>query len=653
MERKKNVTYFSEEFERGRRRRGRPARGALLDCFAEHFRGTELPDAWFRWGAGIDISTPTAKRREAFGALCRALRGHHGREERRVLLHPRLLTELIATSLLDPRDGPPPSVLSAAERPRGIWDEEVLHWYVREFLGYRIPRTPVCALHNPDREKFDFPHCAPFDFVRDMFYERVRDAIVFANRTGGKTTNVAVLNHLDMAFKRECEVASAGAVLDQASKVYRYFTTLHRHPELRKLLAKEPTQSKTFYNNGSMQEVLAGTIKKLNSPHPQKARIDEVELMEWDVLQEGLSMAVSKGNIAGQMCFLSTRKYDGGTFARLLEESTATGTRVYDWCIFEVLKRCDRDCKDDTEYGPCPIVDKCRGMAHNCPPDGFYQVEDWIGKARMISRDVLDAQWFNLKPSQEALVYGGYWDADVHYQPLIEGQSAGDWYPESEKAMVMGAIDFGSSPGHPFVYQKAWVDYADVYRAMEESDAGQSFDQLRFKLLFHVFYEYRSGAGTMAAHAAAIKASPQYQRGEVIFADPSAKQARIDLDQLYGVETWSAINAVEEGIDSVRAHLEVWHDYAEGGRAKSWYYILDGYLDIRGEEGLVGTHKEFELYRYAKGLDGHPNRRLPLKVHDHGMDCTRYLIQSAYEVVRSIAIPAYERVEQGGYWFAE
>lgn len=641
------INWFSDKFLQEVKEREKPEREALLDCFAYHFRGNDLYDDYFEWNGGV----PTKKaRRDKFRFLARVLRDKFPRAHRVKELHTKLLKELLENSVISPDGNRPPAQLSAMPKPPGIWDEEVLHWYLREFLGYNIPRTPVCTLHNPDKDKFDFQHCAPFDFIRDMFYERVRDSIVFANRTGGKTTNVAILNHLDMAFKRSCEVASAGAILDQASKVYRYFTQIHKHPDLRLLFKKEPTKSVTEYTNDSRLEVVTGSVKGLNSPHPQKARIDEVELMEWDTLQEGLSMSVSKGQIAGQMAFLSTRKWDGGTFARLLEESTKTGAHVFDWCIFETLKRCDRDCKDDPVHGQCPIVDKCKGMAHNCDPDGFYQIEDWIGKARMLSKDVLEAQWFNLKPSQEALVFGGYWDVEVHYMFLPEGESPGEWMPDSEKLMVMAAIDFGSSPGHPFVYQKAWVDYADVYRALEESEPGQPMDQIRFKLKFYVFYEYRSGSGTMAYHADKIKNSPQYRKGEVIFADPSAKQSRIDLDQLYGVETWSAINAVEEGIDSVRSHLEVWRDYAIGGTPKSWYYILDGYLDC-SEEGLIGTHKEFDRYRYAKGLDGKPNRRLPLKTDDHGMDTTRYIIQSAYEIIRSIAVPATEVIEQGGYWF--
>lgn len=518
----------------------------------------------------------------------------------------------------------------------GIRDEEVLWWYIWEFLGYKIPRVATCRLYNPDYEKADYPHVAPFDFIRDMFFEKVRNSIAFANRTGGKTQNVAILNHLDMAFKPECEVASAGSTLDQASKVYRYFTIFHREKCLQELLTKQPTKTMTLYKNGSMLEVVTGSVKGLNSPHPQKARIDEVELMEWDTLQQGLSMSVSKGKIQGQNCFLSTRKYDVGTFSRLLEESVVTGIKVYCWCIYDVLEKCTRECKADPEYGDCEIFEKCKGMAHHC--SGFYQVRDWIDKARLLNKDVLDAEWFCKKPSREILVYGEQWDRDVHMKPQ-------GFVPDIEHRIILSAIDFGSSPGHPFVYTKCFVDYSDIYRAMDAADDPDK--ELLFKLVFWLFYEYRSAKATMASHAEAIKGSPEYLPGEIIFADPSAKQSRIDLQELYKIDTFGAINSIEDGIDRVKNHLEVWTDYAEGGVKKSAFYIIDGYLDTKDD--LIGTDQEFERYKYPRQLDGKVVRRIPLKIWDHGMDTTRYIIETAYSVILDVIIPHEDAVE-GGFW---
>jgi len=532
-------------------------------------------------------------------------------------------------------------VLFEVLRKYGIKNEEVLHWYIKEFLGFDIPRVPVCQLHHPNHDKFDFPHCAPFDYIRDMFFETVRDTIAFANRTGGKTTNVAILNHLDMAFKENCEVASAGAILNQADKVYRYFLNFHRHPVLEGLYSKLPTKSETIYHNGSSLQVVTGSTKGFNSPHPHKARVDEVELIDWDILQEALSMPMSRSNIKAQITFLSTRKYDAGTFQRLLDNSPKMGIPIYCWCLWEILEKCTRECQGDLKYGDCPVWDKCKGMAHHS--DGYYKIDDWIQKARTLSKDVLEAQWFNQKPSQEQLVYGGLYNPDIHILPCPENGVPWNINIGSNNIIVLSAIDFGSSPGHPFVYQKAFVDYSDIFRAIDES--AEPSTELNYMLKFWIFYEYRSGAGTMAKHADKIKESPLYKPGEIIFADPSAKQARIDLEEIYGIETWSAINAVEEGIDRVRSHLAVYSVFDKGiEEKKSYYYIITGYFDCN--EDLIGTDQEFSKYKYSRYIDGRINRRQPIPIDDHGLDCTRYIIQSAYQIIAEIAIPPMEIIEQ-------
>ena len=165
-----------------------------------------------------------------------------------------------------------------------------------------------------------------------------------------------------------------------------------------------------------------------------------------------------------------------------------------------------------------------------------------------------------------------------------------------------------------------------------------------------MFYEYRSGPATLSTHTEKIKKSPHWTTNEIIFADPSAKQSRIDLESIYNIDTFSAINSVEDGIDLMRSHLEPWNDWEDGGKKKSYFYILDDYLDCKDED-LFGTHKEFGLYRYSKFQDGKVNKRQPIKMYDHGMDTARYVIASVRSVIEEIVIPSEEVIEQGGFWF--
>src|SRR4030042_175516 len=100
---------------------------------------------------------------------------------------------------------------------------------------YFIPRKRFCRMH-----------VSPFAFVCDMFFENVRNSIAFASRTGGKTLNISILNHLDMAFKPQCEITSAGSTITQAGKMYQYFTQFHsQNHYLNDLLFKDPTKSKS------------------------------------------------------------------------------------------------------------------------------------------------------------------------------------------------------------------------------------------------------------------------------------------------------------------------------------------------------------------------------------------------------------------------
>ncbi len=946
----------------------------------------------------------------------------------------------------------------------GIRYPDILHFYIRLFLGIYIPRKNFCRDHK-----------APFTFICDMFFEEVRNSIAFANRIGGKTTNMAILNHLDMAFKPGCEIASAGAIKEQAQKCYTYFVGFHnRNDYLAELIMphKPPTMKKTFYANGGFLEVITGTIAGFNSPHPHKVRIDEVELMAWDVLQEGLSMVMTteshatrkdimaqnvlscitggtlidvprdkrndpdgvplmelkkqfdnggelfaycfshranrftlkkikniwktktdkvykltykdgnkeyslkatedhlillkngeykqinelkkndslmcfnrklKGNyhyidlsekgehskyvpeyyyvygktsgiwpskrehihhkdfdsyndlpdnlqkliindhmeihancpstkkqlkengrILGQwvkdfwkngnpkeqekrrkilsengkqlwiddyekMCLASqkghteearikrsnslkgllagdknpmfgvsyedhpkgflngkhtkkaigkiraatiennllrgetklnsliekfdvvsmyqdqvlsvskitnitgytdtiikralqflgikirtkseqskaqwqfierddylsdrmrkaanirhhginnnnhevvsveyagiedvydievedhhnfvvaggivlhnsTRKSEAGTMQRLLEKATKEkrkvgGYKIYKWCIWEVLEKCDRECKDDEYYGTCGALEVCKGRAKTC--EGYFKIDDFIDKVTMLDRDTWEAQWECKRPSRELFVYGKYWNRDKHMikRPQKKEEKTDKHYVEDP--YYIGAIDFGSSPGHPFVYKEYLLDVEKFKKEVEESEYDE---MIRSKITFYVSYEYRSGGDTMEAHAEKIKASPNYSPYMPIFADPSAKQSRIDLEELYGVMTLEADNAVVDGIDKVRAHLQF-------AGNKAHFYMMNDYLDC-DEVELVGSDVEFAQYKFKRTQDGKVNQKEPMKMDDHGMDCDRYAVSSAIPYLREEFQPLWEE-STGGFW---
>jgi len=354
-------------------------------------------------------------------------------------------------------------------------------------------------------------------------------------------------------------------------------------------------------------------------------------------------MTISGELTGAQICLLSTRKSDTGTFARLLEEAHDRGLGIYAWCVLDVMEKCERKCQNDEKYGNCPIFKHCQGLAHDA--DGFYKVKDVIRKYKGMSDETFESQWLNRRPSREIVVYGREWEEWHHYiDPL----------PRQEAWIVLSGIDFGAGPGHPFVYSKFYADLSEMRAALLETAQEYMNTDIQSGILnkalitYYLFYEYRSTGATMADHAEKIRNSPDYEEGEIIFADPSAKQARIDLQSLYNVVTFPADNAVDDGVDLLRLHLRF--DKEQGWPAH--FYVFKNNEDWNNPE-LRSTVWEFGNYKYARLLDGRPNRRSPMQVNDHGMDVCRYVVKSAPPFILAYLLPQMDDVEQGGYWFEE
>lgn len=469
-----------------------------------------------------------------------------------------------------------------------VTDDELWE-FIDVAYSVKIPRKVVTEGHR-----------APFEFVADLFFERTKNALAFANRNGGKTKDVSILNHLDMLFKKKCEIASAGAVLDQASKCYRYFKEYSDTKWFARFCVqfKEKTgkdfllrsiQSMTEFGNKSTMEIITGSEKGLRSPHPNKARIDEVDLIPWDILQTGLSMAQSSDTVRGQNVFTSTRQLAKGSMQRMLETAAQKGIEVYEWDVWEIVEKCQRRCFNDPTHGTCPIYEYCKGKAHHC--DGFYKIDDFIDKVRLLDRAKFETEWENKRPGSQKLVY---WMFDINRHVLTPQKLsilAGVGCPQPTWSRVQ-AIDFGSSPGHPFVYLKVYM--------IPNVNA------------WLIGFEYVAEQKLLRDHANAIKSSPGYYPGELCYADWDA-QDRLEL-AAHGIRTDAAVKDMI-GIDLIgsllqgyppyfRPQLYVWHE-------------------------CTFTIGEFGSYQFPVRPDGKVDRTgLPEKVNDHTMDGVRYAIQS-------------------------
>ncbi len=530
---------------------------------------------------------------------------------------------------------------------KGIKYKEVLHFYIRCFLGFYIPRYSHCK-HKEE----NLSHTSPFEFISDMFFEKVVNAIAFANRTGGKTLSIAILNHLDMTFKKKCEVCTAGAVLKQATRSQEYLRDFHYQNDsflAKQLLDSDPTKWRIFYKNGSETEIITASYDGLNGPHPQKARIDEIELIKggWETLQQAFSMTLPKENILEQTVYSSTRKFGDAVMQRLLNKSddhnrdfppkiTPYLWKIYKWCIWETVEKCTRQCKDDSKYGSCPAYSKCKGKAHKVK-GGWYPIKGFISKVSTMDTDTWNTEWLNKKPTGSVFVYGDYWDKDFH---IIERENNKIALLEKEIYYV-GGIDFGTSPGHDWVFKGYILDVEKFKLEVEQQDDSEK--PIISKIKFYLDYEYRrSGKDTLEKHVKGVKVWEHYFNGIPIFADPAAARDRIELEAL-GVPTIEAVNAIGSGISLVKSHLQ-------NISGEAYYYILDGYYD-NDNPTLLSTDLEFDRYRYPKTKDGHVDKKIPFDKWNHGMDVDRYVIQSAIPYFREAFTIYWEEIVDGGFLF--
>jgi hypothetical protein len=273
-------------------------------------------------------------------------------------------------------------------------DKEALHDWIVACLGINIPTKKICP-----------EHCAPFDFIADVFFEEVSDVIAVANRNGGKTINFAIIDLLNSLVHNKCETATVGAIEEQAKKCYKYLQDFINHHEFVFEMVEDSLISETRFSNGSLVQILTGTINGVNSPHPNKNFLDEVDLMKWPVLQEAFSMAISTNGIKAQNILTSTRKYRTGPMSRLIAQADSLGFKTYIWCIRETVEAHDPEvCKNSVYAGDC------KGACDIS--EGFYSFDDVISKKAKLDADIWESQWLCLRPSVQGLVYPRFSDVD-------------------------------------------------------------------------------------------------------------------------------------------------------------------------------------------------------------------------------------------------
>ena len=429
-------------------------------------------------------------------------------------------------------------------------------------------------------------HDSVFSFVADAFFERFSLSILLANRNGGKTFAVALINALDAFFKPGNETASVAAIMPQTIRGYKHFLRFIQQPKIWSEVDNS-IQSHTAWKNGAITEILTGTISGVNSPHPHKANADEVELMKWDVLQEFFSMAKSdrEKGIKQRTILTSTRKYIYGSMQRLLD-SVNDGeirARVYTWNIFGVLEYYTLEdiepfkdiVKTDADGSKVSLYDLLLPYVEKT--DGFYSVDDAASKFTSMTLETWRTQWTNEKPSREGLIYFMF-DPDKHKQNTT-------WHKWNQHFCGQ---DFGTS--NPNVALLIEYDpVSEIYYVLAED------------------YSYRTAIST-ATEDTYIDWVNNYNvenwicdtRGAGQIMEMNRKFSEAGLDEIAEA---APVTRIEDGIELIRGLL------------------LEGRLIIDAERCPKLSKEIEQLYHYKEGTDQ------PEKVDDHGCDALRYPLE--------------------------
>ena len=333
-------------------------------------------------------------------------------------------------------------VYSSLQRVRPTTKQDLKN-YVKVFSGVDIPDKKICQEHNSPMDYLW--HSFSTDFASE---ERVNgDAIVWANRAGGKTKLAALATLLDCIFKPNCQIRILGGSGDQAGRMYEYLTGFLNNG-FEEFLLTPVRKRKCSFINGSGVEVLTQSATSVRGQHVQKLRCDEVELFDENVFAAAKFTTQSTAGLVAAMEMISTMHRPYGLMQKIVSSADQLGTPVFKWCLWEVIEKCtDRSCSQ------CRLWSDCQRKAKRAC--GYLKIDDCETTMRRASRASWEAEMLCKKPNMENVVFNEF-DPVRHVCQL-------DY---DANLAVYRALDFGFV--NPFVCLWIQVDEDGVVRVIDE-----------------------------------------------------------------------------------------------------------------------------------------------------------------------------------------
>ena len=378
---------------------------------------------------------------------------------------------------------------------------------------------------------------------------------------------------------------------------YDYFVKEVRRPEIIPEVDGLPIQKGTRFKNESRVEVLTATIGQASGPHEQVGTADELEQFDMDVWDHWSKTPHENHGIKAQMILASTRFSRYGPVTRIIEQ-LGPALAVYPFCIWDVMARCDYECKKlPAAAGPfagkkCPLYERetteadgsvtrtplCAGKAHNS--------QGHLSWDEVVSQFLISTQ-------------GSF----AVLQTLDEPGKEGLFFPECDSVRHRSAV-YQYVPGRP-----VYLGYDDGFGFPLALGAFQ----VREDGLFYMF-DGLYGARKLTREVCAwLSGRPWLKDVAIGWPDPSGQ---------------AAIEEFREFFQAVLGRPVMTTD-ADNSRVDGWNVVR---RRLRGPLGGVllgfGTDCPPEIWNDLAGLQTKPGTEDCEKKQDHGADMVRYLCRN-------------------------
>lgn len=364
------------------------------------------------------------------------------------------------------RPGPTPS---RDTRPDPGDPETLLRW-VEDYTGVRIAVQKVCLEHT-----------CPWDYFKEIYFERPQLALVLGPRGGGKSFLSALNTHVTSRWNAKHGTRILGGSRSQSEQIYRalreavYEGAGEKGSDaetIAKLLKGE-----AIYQNGSDVAILAASSKSVRGPHVPSLKLDEVDEIAPDLREAAVGMCMNRHGSSASVVMTSTWHRVNGPMADLMDRARSEEFPLYTFCAFEVLEKCPESRSGpwvggEAGYAKCPACplkpwchserDRNGGRPLAKLSDGHYAIDALIQKVRSVSARTFESDYLCKGPRSEGLWFPKF-DVATHVNTRAEYDRDLPVHVAVDSGVFTGAVFFqvarGQTPSGAVEEVRVFADY--------------------------------------------------------------------------------------------------------------------------------------------------------------------------------------------------